>query len=138
MCNTMDEELMHDKMSTMDAPVATMLTCYNVDDPSFAPPGKSQVSLLCLQYGEVWDNMAPEDYAQAKYKFADVLIDQAEKTFPGLRDSIEEIEVATPLTMMRYLNTPGGAIYGFRQNAQDSILYRKPYRSVDNLQVVGS
>ncbi len=24
MCNTMDEELMHDKMSTMDAPVATM------------------------------------------------------------------------------------------------------------------
>jgi len=138
MCNTMDEELMHAKMSTMEDPVATMLTCYNVDDPSFAPPGKSQVSLLCLQYGEVWDNMAPEDYAQAKYKFADVLIDQAEKIFPGLRDSIEEIEVATPLTMMRYLNTPGGAIYGFRQNAQDSILYRKPYRSVDNLQVVGS
>jgi phytoene dehydrogenase-like protein len=138
MCNTNDEELMHDTMSTMNDPVATMLTCYNVDDPSFAPPGKSQISLLCLQYGQVWEDVSADDYAQTKYKFADVLIDQAEKIFPGIRDSIEEIEVATPLTMMRYLNTPGGAIYGFRQNPEDSVLYRDPYKSVENLAVVGS
>jgi phytoene dehydrogenase-like protein len=46
--------------------------------------------------------------------------------------------VATPLTMMRYLNTPGGAIYGFRQNPEDSVLYRDTYKSVENLAVVGS
>ena len=31
---------------------------------------------------------------------------------PENREHIEELEVATPLTMMRYLNSPDGAIYG--------------------------
>ncbi len=136
--STMDEELMHDTMSTMNAPVATMLTCYNVDDPSFAPPGKTQISLLCLQYGKVWQDIKSDVYAQTKYDFADILIDQAEKVFPGIRANIQEIEVATPLTMSRYLNTPEGAIYGFKQNPEDSQLFRDRYDSVDGLHLAGS
>lgn len=135
--DTLDEELMHDTMSTMNPPVATMLTCYNVDDPSFAPPGKSQISLLCLQYGSVWENVPVEQYAETKYAFAQHLINQAEAVFPGLRDNIEEVEVATPLTMMRYLNTPGGAIYGFQQNPEDGALHRPRYDDVDGLHIAG-
>ena len=135
---TMDEELMHDTMSTMNPPVATMLTCYNVDDPSFAPPGKSQLSLLCLQYGKVWEDVPVEKYAETKYAFAEHLINQAEKVFPGLRENIQEVEVATPLTMMRYLNTPQGAIYGFQQNPEDGPLHRPRYEDVDGLHIAGS
>ena len=135
---TMDEELMHETMGTMNPPVATMLTCYNVDDPSFAPPGKSQISLLCLQYGSVWENIPVEQYAQTKYAFAEHLLQQAEAFFPGFRASIEEVEVATPLTMMRYLNTPGGAIYGFQQNPEDGPLHRPRYDQVDGLHIAGS
>jgi phytoene dehydrogenase-like protein len=135
---TMDEELMHDTMATMNPPVATMMTCYNVDDPSFAPPGKSQISLLCLQYGKVWQDIPVEKYAQTKYEFAEHLLKQAERIFPGFRDSIAEVEVATPLTMMRYLNTPGGAIYGFQQNPEDGLLHRERYDQVDGLHIAGS
>jgi len=135
---TMDEELMHDTMKTMNPPVATMLTCYNVDDPSFAPPGKSQISLLCLQYGSVWEDVPVEKYAETKYAFAENLLDQAEEFFPGFRDSIEEVEVGTPLTMMRYLNTPGGAIYGFQQNPEDGPLHRERYDQVEGLHIAGS
>ena len=35
-----DEEKIHDVMQTMGDPIAGMLTCYNFDDPSFAPEGK--------------------------------------------------------------------------------------------------
>jgi len=136
--STTDEELMHDTMSTMNAPVATMLTCYNVDDPSFAPNGKTQVSLLCLQYGKLWEDVPIEKYAETKYAFAEYLLAQAELTFPGIKASIEEVEVATPLTMMRYLNTPQGAIYGFQQNPEDSSLYRKRSKSVNGLHLAGS
>ena len=135
---TMDEELMHDTMGTMNPPVATMLTCYNVDDPSFAPPGKSQISLLCLQYGSVWEDIPVEKYAETKYAFAEHLLNQAEEFFPGFRASIEEVEVATPLTMMRYLNTPGGAIYGFQQNPEDGPLHRPRYDDVNGLHIAGS
>ncbi|MGR6873067.1 phytoene desaturase family protein [Pseudomonas sp. HK3] len=129
---------MHETMSTMNPPVATMLTCYNVDDPSFAPPGKTQISLLCLQYGSVWEDIPVEKYAETKYEFAQHLINQAEQIFPGIQAHIEEVEVATPLTMMRYLNTPGGAIYGFKQNPEDNLLFRERYDQVNGLHIAGS
>lgn len=136
--NTTDENFMHATMSTMNPPVATMLTCYNVDDPSFAPQGKSQISLLCLQYGSVWEDIPVEKYAETKYEFAQHLINQAEQIFPGIQAHIEEVEVATPLTMMRYLNTPGGAIYGFKQNPEDNLLFRERYDQVNGLHIAGS
>jgi prolycopene isomerase len=103
-------------METFHSPISGMLTCYNVDDADAAPTGKSQVVLVCLQYADVWNNVAPEQYAKVKYEFADQLIDLIESTVcPEIRTHIEELEVATPLTMMRYLNSPGGAIYGFNQ-----------------------
>ena len=135
--NTMDENLVVETMATLNPPVSTMLTCYNVDDPSFAPPGKSQISLLCLQYGKPWEEVPVENYAETKYAFAEHLINQAEAFFPGLRAHIEEIEVATPLTMQRYLNTPGGSIYGFVQNPEDGEIHRPRYDQVTGLHMAG-
>ena len=132
-----DEEVAHKNMESMTPPCHTMLTCYNFDDPSFAPEGKSALSLLCLQYGEPWESVPAEDYAKTKYEFAEHLIEHAERVFPGIRANIEEVEVATPLTMMRYLNTPGGAIYGFRQNIQEGALFRERMNAVDGLFMAG-
>jgi len=134
----LDEEKIHDCMETMNPPVASMMTCYNFDDPTFAPPGKSQVVLVCLQYGDAWEQVPAEDYAETKYAYADELINYTERAFPGIREHIQEIEVATPLTMMRYLNTPGGAIYGFKQTQQDGELYRDRLASVKGLFQAGS
>lgn len=135
---TLDEELIHDRMGTLQTPLGGMLTCYNFEDPSAAPPGKSQVMLVCLQYGDVWKSVAPEDYARTKYEFAEKLIALIEKVYPKVRQYIEEVEVATPLTMMRYLNSPGGAIYGFQQSAQDSALLRERLDGVPGLYIAGA
>ena len=40
--------------------------------------------------------------------------------------------------MMRYLNTPGGAIYGFQQNPEDGPLHRERYDQVTGLHLAGS
>lgn len=136
-CLTQDEEKIHDVMQTMKDPIAGMLTCYNFDDPSFAPKGKSVVSLVCLQYGDVWKDVPEEQYAETKYAYAEKLLDLIEKNYPKIRDHIEELEVATPLTMMRYLNTPDGAIYGFKQNPHDSELFRKRIDAIEGLYMAG-
>jgi prolycopene isomerase len=136
-CMTQDEEKIHDGMQTMDAPSAGMLTCYNFDDRSFAPEGKSIVSLVCLQYGDLWKGIPEEQYAPAKYAYAEKLLDLIAVSFPKIRDHIEELEVATPLTMMRYLNTPDGAIYGFKQNPQDSELFRERIDAISGLYMAG-
>jgi prolycopene isomerase len=134
----MDEDLIHETKKTMNTPQNITFTCYDVSNPNFSSEGKSTVSLLYLQYGQAWDDIPPEDYATTKYNFAKLLLDQAEEVYPGFCEKIQEFEVATPLTMMRYLNTPGGAIYGFQQNAEDSALYRKPYDCIDGLHLAGA
>ena len=131
------EDVAHQTMQSLADPTHTMLTCYNHEDPSFAPKGKSSVSLLCLQYGQPWQDLAPEEYARTKYEFANKLIDHAERVFPGIRANIEEIEVGTPLTMMRYLNTPHGAIYGFQQNTQDGAMFRRRIDEIAGLHLAG-
>jgi prolycopene isomerase len=135
---TQDEEKVHEGMQKMEDPVGGMLTCYNFDDPSFAPPGKSVVTLVCLQYGDMWKSIPEASYADVKYAYAEKLIDLIETSFPGIRQHIEEVEVATPLTMMRYLNTPDGAIYGFKQSTHDSDLFRERLDAVGGLFMAGS
>ncbi len=69
---------------------------------------------------------------------AEQILDIVEKHFPGLRDHVEEIEIATPLTYMRYLGTPGGAIYGFDQFRKDTNYFISPTSSIDGLYLAGA
>jgi prolycopene isomerase len=101
-----------------------VLSCYNVADPDFSPPGTSQMSLVTLKFGEPWLRVPPAEYFQTKYRVADGLLRVVEKVHPGIRDYIEEMEVATPLTHMRYLGHPQGAIYGFEQQTKDSLFFQ--------------
>lgn len=115
-----------------------LLTCYNVVDPSFSPPGTTQAAIVSLKYGEPWLRVPPAEYAKTKYAVADQMLALCEKVFPGLRSRIEEMEIATPLTHMRYLGHPGGAIYGFDQHLKDSPLFVTPLSPVEGLYAAGS
>lgn len=130
---TSNAEVNEDRMYTLDAPDWGMVTCYNFIDLELAPKGKSVVTLVALQYGEAWKDILPEQYISTKYEFGDKLIDLVEKAYPEIRAHIEKAEVATPMTMMRYLNTPGGAIYGFKQTLQDGHLFRESLDAIDGL-----
>ena len=115
-----------------------LLTCYNVSDPDAAPPGTSQVAIVDLKYADPWLEIPPHQYYEKKYELADQLLDQVERHFPGFREHIEEIEVATPLTHMRFLATPGGAIYGFDQYAKDSNMFVSPRSPITGLYFAGA
>ncbi|MGR3711943.1 MAG: phytoene desaturase family protein [Shimia sp.] len=137
--STTDDKAQHAQSKTLDGtPSGCLFTCYTVGDETLAPKCKSVAALMCLQYGSAWDDVAPEDYAATKLAYAEKLIDLAETVVPNVRDHIEEIEVATPMTMMRYLNTPGGAIYGFTQGVTEHDSVRDRIRPVDGLHLAGA
>jgi prolycopene isomerase len=102
---------------------ALVLSCYDLRDSEFSPEGASQVSLVTLKYGDPWLKLAPEEYYDTKFKCADQMLKVIEPLFPNLRNHIEEIEVATPITCMRYLGHPKGAIYGFEHYIKDSEIF---------------
>ncbi|MFF0203924.1 phytoene desaturase family protein [Streptomyces sp. NPDC005017] len=136
----LDHEATYAATRTLDAPRGICVSSYDVAPIGFAPAGATHVSLMTLQYGDVWERIPAAEYARAKFRYAEKLLDRVEVIAPGIRDAIEEVDVATPLTMARYLGHPGGAFYGYDQDRTEGWLYRNDEREshVRGLHLAGS
>ena len=135
---TVDSDRAFSLWRTMEQQGWALLTCYDVSDPDFSPPGTCQAALVALQYGDPWYAVSPQEYADAKYRYAEGMLRLAERVFPKIRDHIEELEAATPLTHLRYLGHPGGAIYGFDQFAKDSQYFLSNRSAINGLYFAGA
>jgi len=97
---------------------------YNKIDAQLAPPDKS-VGVICgVDYLKNWEGLNKDQYKAKKEEVAQVLLQRLEKQFPGIRESIEYYEVATPKTIERFTSNPGGTAYGFTQSKQQSGIKR--------------
>ena len=123
---------------TLDAPKLCALSCYNECGAAFAPAGTSQLAIVTLQYADPWYTVPAHRYYDVKYRIANSLVDLCDRAFPGLRDHIEEAEVGTPLTCMRYLGHPGGSIYGMDNLAKDSRLFVSKKSPIQGLYFAGA
>lgn len=85
--------------------------CY---DPSLAPPGKSVVEMMLrINYG-YWQRIYGHRlYDTEQDQVADIVIDQLERIYPGIRQKIEVIDVATPLSYERYTGNWQGSSCGW-------------------------
>jgi phytoene dehydrogenase-like protein len=87
--------------------------CY---DPSMAPAGKSvvTVSFLFVSYA-YWKVLYGdrERYKAEKQVLADAVINRLEKRFPGIKEQIEVVDVATPVTYERYTGNWRGSYMGW-------------------------
>ncbi|MEG1180549.1 MAG: NAD(P)/FAD-dependent oxidoreductase [Oscillospiraceae bacterium] len=108
-------------------------TCYTVDDPLVSPKGTSIITAGTLKYSTEWEKLTPEQYYEKKYEAGKCIVARLEKMYPGFADHIEEMEIATPLTHMRYLNHPGGAIYGYEQDLMSSVFFFPTESKIKNL-----
>lgn len=73
-------------------------------DPSMAPPGKGVLKVMFKTSYSYWQELHqdPERYRAEKERVAAVILDQVEQRFPGLRQQVEVVDVATPVTIERY------------------------------------
>jgi prolycopene isomerase len=125
MANTDITDRNLDRMQRLDIDDELMvLSCYDVADPDFSPPGTCQANIVTLKYGDPWLRVPPSDYHRVKYRCGEAMLRRVKDIFPDVRKHIEELEVATPLTHMRYLGHPNGAIYGFEQYTKDSLFFQ--------------
>jgi len=138
-CASSDVERDFQQTKIRDVDNSSMImSCYDVADPQFSPPGTSQAAIVTLKYAEPWLRVDPHRYADEKYRCAEILLKRAEKTYPGITSHIEEMEIATPVTHMRYLGHPGGGAYGFDQHVKDSNLFVSPKPPVKGLYCCGA
>lgn len=111
-----------------DVPMA-YLTCYDLDDPNYSSPGTSTITLLTSKVTDPFVEMPPEEYHEAKFAYAEKMLDFFDQFYPDVRAHIEEIDVFTPMTIMRYIGSQSGAIYGVDSHMKDLIATKLDARS---------
>ena len=91
-----------------------------------SPKGTTIVYMTSLYFSEIFDKAINEsNYFDLKDEIANKFIDNFENaTGCKIREAIEEIEVATPLTYARYTSTPDGSIYGYYTANLDNMMAR--------------
>jgi phytoene dehydrogenase-like protein len=84
-------------------------------DPKMAPEGKSTLSIWCAADPDYWRWLRKDKkrYRRHKDEVVEVIIDALERRFPGLREAVEVVDVATPVTYERYTGNWRGAFAGW-------------------------
>ncbi len=103
-----------------------IVNCLNNVIPDSSPDGTCTLFFTMPVFGsDVPGDLKPQDYKKYKNDLAKWYIEDAEKTLGiSIMPHIEEISVATPVTFARYLGTPEGTIYGYKNSGWDNILSR--------------
>ena len=129
-CNTIitetsDSSVQYDLMRTLSSNNMCRVSCLNTTNPDASPKGTAILIFTTLFTENCWANVDPENYFNEKDNFAKRIIKLYEdSTGIKISDYIEELEIATPITFARYLNTPQGAIYGYSTDNADNMLSR--------------
>jgi phytoene dehydrogenase-like protein len=100
-------------------PGGIWITTPSALDPSLAPPGVSIVTITSLMAYDIG-----EDWEQARSRYTELLLDEAERVIPGLRDHLVHVESATPRSIEAFTRAQRGAIYGWDLTLQQLLTKR--------------
>jgi len=84
-------------------------------DPTLAPAGKSVLTLMIHTKYEYWEGLKDnkELYLSEKDRIGEEVVKGLSQLYPGIRDKIEAMDVATPLTFVRYTGNYKGSYEGW-------------------------
>jgi len=84
-------------------------------DPTLTPQGKSAVTVLINSNYDYWKPLFEDRgrYESEKQQIAAEVISQLDKRFPGLKEQIEVVDIATPMTYERYTGNWQGSFEGW-------------------------
>jgi all-trans-retinol 13,14-reductase len=92
------------------------------------------VALCGVDRLENWTALGVAAKKAHKERWIDCLIADIDRHFPGLAGAVVHREMATAETMQHYLNTPGGAVYGFApEGTLGQTVKQGPRTTIDGL-----
>jgi phytoene dehydrogenase-like protein len=82
-------------------------------DPVITPEGKCVMKMLFDSPYEIWEDMNQQEYKAEKERIASDAAEKLTKLYPAVNGNIEVVDVATPLTNIRYTGVYRAAYEGF-------------------------
>lgn len=100
--------------------------------------------LTPMQHSEYerWDDTAlrnrTSDYEEFKLQFSEAVIDFVSQFYSGLRNNVEKVYTASPLTYRDYTATPQGCAYGIVKDCRNPLVTLMPAKTrISNLLITG-
>lgn len=123
---TEDSKVICKESRTRDGKEYAMdVCCLNMAIPDCSPQGTTQMVLTISYTDDAWADVTEETYMKTKREVADNMIDNLEHIMGyRIREHIEEIEIASPVTFARYMGSPQGSIYGYSSLKWDGMSSR--------------
>jgi len=107
-------------------------------DPDMAPEGKTTIVLRFQTPYEIWEHLKDNVYEKEKEKIKEDAIALLEKAYPGIKDFIEVVDVATPLTDIKYTGVYRAAYEGFMPTKSNTNKTINPLiKGLDNFILAG-
>ncbi len=101
------------------------VTIINEAIPDCSPKGTCMVQFAKFYSEDAFKDVTEAEYFKLKDRIAEETVTHFEKVAGiNLRDHIEEIAVALPVTWARYLGTPMGDVYGYEPRTWDGMFPR--------------
>ncbi len=123
--NSSDSVEMYKEMSAKGHYAGQATCCLNNVNPGCSEEGTTILYMTSLFFDDVWKDVEEKDYFKYKNEIASHFIDEFEKaTHTNIKDHIEEIAIATPVTYARYAGHPEGVIYGYENTYKDNLMAR--------------
>jgi phytoene dehydrogenase-like protein len=110
-------------MTKTDQGYSIMNYCF---DPSMAPSGKTVIVIRFESQWDLWRDLKGEEYRKEKQQIENDARLLIEKHFPGISTNIEVVDVATPVTDVRYTGVWKGSYEGFLPSSKNLMNSLKP------------
>jgi phytoene dehydrogenase-like protein len=88
-------------------------------DRTMAPEGKSVIVMRFESPWELWQDINKDEYKLEKKDIERDALSLLEKHYPGISESIEIVDVATPLTDVKYTGVWKGSYEGFLPSSKN-------------------
>ena len=130
---TADTASLYNLMKTIKTNNSLRAVCPNIINSDASPDGTTILCLSTIYTDNCWADIAPEEYFEEKDMLAARLIANYESaTGITIHNSIEELEVVTPVTFARYTSSPQGVTHGYLADDWDGIIPRIMTEESDN------
>lgn len=103
-------------------------------DPTAAPAGKTSLEVWYAADYDYWENLYMDKtaYETEKKRIAGLTADELDKKWPGFKEAIEVIDVATPMTYVRYTGNWKGSPDGWYVTVEN-FMFQNMKRSLPGL-----
>jgi len=107
-------------------------------DPKITPYGKCVMKMLYDSPIEYWESLDEEAYKKEKERITIDASEKLEQLYPDVKGHIEVVDVATPLTGIRYTGVWKGAYEGFQPTSKNmGKNLNMTLKGLDNLYLIG-